>query len=223
MVRRRSSPDRHLGFHYLGLAATAGADFTNRFSTGSMDTDTGEYAMADGGEADPGTGPALSHRVRSSSDGTGACNLLDADKAREALQSNNSSFMLQDGRVRVSSTRRVNPLFGSQTGNCDSGADGPTSISEIEEECAELSWGRDEADEADDAFDVTVTYPHRKFSMRPSGALHGAGVMPRRYSGDDDPHPPSEGARPLLFGDFRGLGFATRTPEFATLDVSVLY
>ena len=119
-----------------------------------MDTDTGEYAMADGGEADPGTGPALSHRVRSSSDGTGACNLLDADKAREALQSNNSSFMLQDGRVRVSSTRRVNPLFGSQTGNCDSGADGPTSISEIEE-CAELSWGRDEADEADDVGELS--------------------------------------------------------------------
>ena len=199
-------------------------------STAPTDNNAAGDTAVDEGQPDPGTGPTSSDRVRiSSNDGTGTCTLLDAkpinaDKDWEALASNSSSFMLEDGRVRVSSTRRENPLYVSQTSDRDSGAYSITSISEITDQCAEsedyLSWA---GDEADDTNDDMITYPHRKFNMRPSNALCGAGPMRTRRSSDDDPHPPAEGARPLLVGDFRGFGFVTRTPGFASLDVSALY
>ena len=139
----------------------------------------------------PGANPAEDANYPELVPGT-LTRLLDADKARKALASNSSSFMLQDGQVRVTSTRRENPLYSSQTGDRDSGAYSITSISELRERCAGggggsedyLSWGGDEADDADD---VTIIDPNRKFNMRPSNALRGAGPMSTHRSSDGDP------------------------------------
>ena len=132
------------------------------------------------------------------------CTLLDADKAWEALASNSSSFMLQDGQVRVSSTRRENPLYISQTGDRNSGGYSLTSISEITATDGGddyLSWGGDETDDADDDM---ITYPPRNFNMRPSNALRGAGPMSTRRSSDGDP----PASLLVAGGGFCSFGFA---------------